>query len=65
MKPNILYIVIDGLRSDKFHGSSKTSVTPYLDNLVKNGTYFEQCISSAPCTVPSVASTITFILMIS
>jgi arylsulfatase A-like enzyme len=59
LKPNILYIVIDGLRSDKFHGSSKTSVTPYLDNLVKNGTYFEQCISSAPCTVPSVASTIT------
>ena len=65
MKPNILYIVIDGLRSDKFHGSSKTSVTSYLDNLVKNGTYFEQCFSSAPCTVPSVASIITFILMIS
>mgnify|MGYP003980081387 CR=1 FL=1 len=59
LKPNILYIVIDGLRSDKFHGSTKTSVTPYLDNLVKNGTYFEQCISSAPCTVPSIASTIT------
>ena len=59
MKPNILYIVIDGLQSDKFHGSNKTSVTPYLDNLVKNGTYFEQCISSAPCTVPSVASTLT------
>lgn len=59
MKPNILFIVLDGLRSDKFHGSNKTSITPYLDNLIKNGTYFEQCVSSAPCTVPSVASTIT------
>ena len=59
LKPNILFIVLDGLRSDKFHGSNKTSITPYLDDLIKNGTYFEQCISSAPCTVPSVASTIT------
>jgi len=59
LKPNVLFLVLDGLRSDKFHGVNKTSITPYLDNLVKNGTYFEQCVSSAPCTVPSVASTIT------
>jgi arylsulfatase A-like enzyme len=59
LKPNVLFLVLDGLRSDKFHGSTKTSITPYLDNLVKNGAYFEQCVSSAPCTVPSVASTIT------
>ena len=59
LKPNVLFIVLDGLRSDKFHGTNKTSITPYLDNLIKNGTYFEQCVSSAPCTVPSVASTIT------
>ena len=59
LKPNVLFLVLDGLRSDKFHGPNKTSITPYLDNLIKNGTYFEQCVSSAPCTVPSVASTIT------
>ena len=59
LKPNSLFIVLDGLRSDKFHGSNKTSITPYLDSLIKNGAYFEQCVSSAPCTVPSVASTIT------
>lgn len=59
LKPNVLFIVLDGLRADKFYGSNKTSLTPYLDDLIKNGTYFEQCVSSAPCTVPSVASTIT------
>jgi arylsulfatase A-like enzyme len=58
LKPNILFIVLDGLRSDKFYGSNKTSITPYLDDLIKNRTYFEQYVSSDPCTVPSVASTI-------
>ena len=59
MKPNILFLVLDGFRADKFYGENKTSTTPFLENLIKKGTYFEQCISSAPCTVPSVASTIT------
>ena len=36
LKPNILFIVLDGLRSDKFYGSNKTSVTPYLDDLIKS-----------------------------
>ncbi|SVB84616.1 uncharacterized protein METZ01_LOCUS237470, partial [marine metagenome] len=28
MKPNILFLLIDGLRADKCHGNKKTSVTP-------------------------------------
>jgi len=58
-KPNIFYIVIDGFRADKFYGSNKTSSTPFLDSLIKKGTFFDQCVSSAPCTVPSIVSTIT------
>ena len=58
-KPNILYIVIDGLRADKFYGTNKTSITPFLDSIIKKGTFFPQCVSSAPCTIPSIASTIT------
>jgi arylsulfatase A-like enzyme len=58
-KPNILYVVIDGFRTDKFYGPNKTSITPFLDSLIKKGIFFDQCVSSAPCTIPSIASTIT------
>ncbi len=33
MKPNILFLVIDSLRSDKCYGNKKTSITPHIDNL--------------------------------
>ena len=59
MKQNIIFISIDSLRSDKFHGISKTSQTPTLDNLLKNGTYFEQAISSADATILSWSSIFT------
>jgi len=59
MKPNILFIVIDSLRADKCHGDKKTSVTPNIDSLIKNGTYFSQNITSAPSTIPSIYSTLT------
>ena len=36
MKPNIFFILIDGLKSDKCHGKNKTSVTPNIDSLIKN-----------------------------
>jgi len=54
-KPNILFILIDSLRADKFHGEEKTSFTPNFDKLVKNGIYFEQAISSADATFLSWA----------
>ena len=59
MKQNIIFLIIDSLRSDKFHGISKTSQTPTLDNLLKNGTYFEQAISSADATILSWSSIFT------
>ena len=32
---NILFIIIDSLRADKFHGDEKTSKTPNIDKLIK------------------------------
>ena len=59
MKPNIFFLVIDSLRQDKCLGKSKTSVTPTLDKLIRNGTFFNQNISTAPITVPSLSSIFT------
>lgn len=58
-KPNILFLVIDSLRADRCYGPEKTSITPNLDYLLKNGTYFTQCISSSDSTVFSLASIFT------
>ena len=59
LKPNIFFLVIDSLRQDKCLGKSKTSVTPTLDKLIRNGTFFNQNISTAPITVPSLSSIFT------
>ena len=49
--PNIIFLCIDSLRSDKFYHKEKTSFTPNMDLLIKNGTYFNQAISSADGTI--------------
>jgi len=59
MNPNILILVIDSFRSDKFYGPEKTSFTPNIDKLLKNGVYFSQTISSAPASIPAVSSIFT------
>jgi len=59
LKPNIFFLVIDGLRADKFYGSNKSSITPNIDVLLKKGTYFNQSISSAPFTFGAVSSFLT------
>ena len=59
MKPNILLLVIDSFRSDKFYGPKKTSITPNIDKLLKNGVYFSQTISSAPASIPAISSIFT------
>ena len=51
MRPNILFLTLDGLRADKFTGKTKTAITPNLDFLLKKGTYFNQAISCADGTV--------------
>ena len=59
LKPNILFIVLDGLRADRFYGSDKTSITPNIDSLIGKGVYFNQTICHGSCSVPSVASILT------
>jgi len=59
LAPNILFIVIDSFRADKCYGDSKTSYTPNLDFLIKNGVYFDQTISSVGSTGSSMASVFT------
>ena len=59
MKPNILFIVIDSLRSDKCLDGSKTSITPNLDYLKNNGISFSQTISTVATTIPSLGSIFT------
>jgi len=58
-KPNVLFLLVDSFRADKFYGKEKTSVTPYLDSLIKNGTYFSQAIGNAPVTIPNIACILT------
>ena len=59
MKPNILIVVIDALRADKFFGNSKTSFTPFIDLLIGKGVYFEQAISISDVTGKSMGSVFT------
>ena len=59
MKPNILFILIDGFRSDKFYGKNKTSLSPNIDSLISNGVYFDHVISSSDATRTCVGSILT------
>jgi len=54
MKPNILFILVDGLRADQCFGKGKKSVTPFLDSLIKSGVYFENAFSTADGTMISL-----------
>ena len=59
MNPNILFLLIDSLRSDKTYGFKKKSQTPNLDNLIKKGQYFSQAISASDGTYVSLGSIFT------
>ena len=58
-QPNILLIIVDSLRQDKCLSDKKSSVTPNINKLIENGIFFEQAISPAPITVPSLSSIFT------
>ena len=59
MKPNIFFLILDSFRADKFYDSTKTSITPTIDRLVQNGSYFSQAVSSADGTILSWSSIFT------
>jgi len=54
LKPNIIFLVLDSFRADRFYGKEKSSFTPTLDKLRDKGTYFSQNISSADGTILSL-----------
>lgn len=58
--PNILLIVLDATRADacSCYGNEHET-TPHLDRLAEEGTLFEQAISTAPWTLPAMASIFT------
>lgn len=58
-KPNVLFILIDGMRVDQFFGNMKTSKTPNIDSLLKNSAYFSQAISSVDGTILALNSIFT------
>jgi len=59
MKPNIIFLTIDSLRSDKIFGKNKSSSTPNINKLISNGSYFTQTISTADQTGLSLGSVFT------
>lgn len=59
LKPNILLILIDSLRADHCYGVSKKCPTPNLDNMIKNGIYFDNAFSSSDYTVTGYGSIFT------
>ena len=54
MRPNVLFILVDGLRADQCFGIDKTSYTPLLDSLISSGIYFKNTFSSADGTMISL-----------
>jgi arylsulfatase A-like enzyme len=58
-KPNVFFLLIDSFRADKFYGKNKTSITPNLDSLIKQGIYFTQTINASPASIPAISSVLT------
>jgi len=57
MHPNILFILVDGLRADQCFGDNKKSNTPFLDSLLTKGPYFKNTYASADGTIISLNCT--------
>tara|TARA_B100000676_G_scaffold73162_1_gene72903 strand:+ start:1952 stop:3316 length:1365 start_codon:yes stop_codon:yes gene_type:complete len=59
VKPNILLFVIDSLRSDKIFGEQKTTNTPIIDAMIKNGIYFTNAFTTNQYTSQVMQSIFT------
>ncbi|MBI5866382.1 MAG: sulfatase-like hydrolase/transferase, partial [Planctomycetes bacterium] len=53
--PNILLLVADCARSDKWLGRSRPTVTPTIDRLAAEGAAFPTTIAETACTTPCFA----------
>lgn len=59
-KKNLIYLVSDALRPDYLGCYGNTSVlTTEIDKLARGGVLFENVVSSAPWTIPSIATHLT------
>jgi arylsulfatase A-like enzyme len=59
-RPNVILIVLDCTRADHLscYGYPRAT-TPFLDEVAHEGVRFQQCIATAPWTLPSHASLLT------
>ena len=58
-KTNIIFLIIDSFRSDKFFDDTKNVKNPTFHNLINSGSYFSNTISSADGTILSWSSIFT------
>lgn len=58
-KLNILMIGSDSLRADRVNSGYHRELTPFIDQLAKRGTHFENCFVPCARTAPSLASMLT------
>jgi arylsulfatase A-like enzyme len=58
-KTNIVFLIIDSFRSDKFYGDTKKIKNSALIDLIDQGSYFSNAISSADGTILSWSSIFT------
>ena len=58
-KANVIFLLIDDLRLDKFYGKNRTGYTPNIDLLLKKSVFFNSAISSADGTFASMGSIFT------
>jgi len=58
-KLNIVFLIIDSFRSDKFYGDTKKIKNPFLNDLINHGSYFSQAVSVSDGTILSWSSIFT------
>jgi arylsulfatase A-like enzyme len=58
-RPNLLFLLIDAFRADRFTGGDRTCATPVLDDLQTRSTVFTNAFSTASTTPICMASIFT------
>jgi len=59
LKPNILFLILDSFRANACFGTNRTSKTPTIDSLIRNGVLFNQAIACADGTLTALGSIFT------
>lgn len=59
LKPNILFLILDSFRADACFGTNRTSKTPTIDSVIRNGVFFNQAIACADGTLTALGCIFT------